>query len=47
MDVVAMTTHGRTGLRRWVYGSITAKVLHGFEGNMLIVRPPAHHLVDG
>lgn len=40
MDMVAMSTHGHTGLRRWLYGSVTAKVMRGYEGNMLIVRPP-------
>lgn len=44
IDLIAMSTHGRTGLRRWLYGSVTAKVMRGFEGHMLIVRPPAHEL---
>ncbi len=42
IDVVAMATHGRTGARRWVYGSVTEKVLrqsHAFA--MLVVRPAA------
>ena len=26
IDLIAMSTHGRTGLRRWLYGSVTAKV---------------------
>jgi len=34
-----MATHGRTGLRRWVYGSITEKVMRGANCSMLIVRP--------
>jgi nucleotide-binding universal stress UspA family protein len=40
VDVVAMATHGRTGAQRWVYGSVTEKVLrnsHDFA--MLVVRP--------
>ena len=44
IDLIAMSTHGRTGLRRWLYGSVTAKVMRGFEGHMLIIRPPAHEL---
>lgn len=44
IDVIAMSTHGRTGLQRWVYGSVTEKVLRSGSGSMLIVRPPAHEL---
>jgi nucleotide-binding universal stress UspA family protein len=41
VDLLAMSTHGRTGLRRWVYGSITEKVLHAAPArSMLVVRPP-------
>jgi nucleotide-binding universal stress UspA family protein len=35
-----MSTHGRTGLRRWLYGSVTAKVLRDSHASMLIIRPP-------
>lgn len=41
VDVIAMSTHGRTGLRRWVYGSVTEKVLRGAAYSMLVIRPPA------
>jgi nucleotide-binding universal stress UspA family protein len=41
-DLIAMTTHGRTGLRRWVYGSVTEKVLYGSGRAILVVRPPEH-----
>lgn len=39
VDLIAMSTHGRSGLRRWVYGSVTEKVLHNSESALLIVRP--------
>lgn len=42
VDLVAMTTHGRTGLRRWIYGSVTHKVLDQLPLSMLIARS---HLV--
>jgi nucleotide-binding universal stress UspA family protein len=45
-DVIAMATHGRTGLRRWVYGSVAEKVLHRVPCTLLIVRVPAHMLRD-
>jgi nucleotide-binding universal stress UspA family protein len=38
-DITVMATHGRTGLQRWVYGSITEKVMRGANCSMLIVRP--------
>jgi nucleotide-binding universal stress UspA family protein len=44
VDLIAMATHGRSGLQRWVYGSVTEKVLRGGDYSMLIVRPRAHNL---
>lgn len=41
VDVIVMATHGRTGLRRWLYGSTTNKVMRATGRSMLIVRPPA------
>jgi nucleotide-binding universal stress UspA family protein len=40
IELIVMSTHGRTGLQRWVYGSVTDKVLHSFDGSMLVIRPP-------
>lgn len=37
-DLIVMSTHGRSGIRRWVYGSIASKVLHGTECPLLLVR---------
>ena len=39
-DWIAMSTHGRSGLSRWAFGSVTDRVLR--EGNkpMLMVRAP-------
>jgi nucleotide-binding universal stress UspA family protein len=44
IDLIAMATHGRTGLRRWVYGSVTEKVLRSAGRAMLVVRPNASTL---
>ena len=41
IDLIVMATHGRGGVRRWVYGSVTEKVLRQAGCAMLIVRPPA------
>jgi nucleotide-binding universal stress UspA family protein len=43
VDVIAMSTHGRTGLRRWVYGSVTEKVLRAANCcSMLVTRPASY-----
>ena len=39
-DLIAMSTHGRSGLRRLAFGSITDKVLHGAHVPVLMVRAP-------
>lgn len=39
IDLTVMATHGRTGLRRWVYGSVTEKVLRQAKSAMMVVRP--------
>src|SRR4030042_2802721 len=39
-DLIAMSTHGRSGLRRLAFGSITDKVLHGSNVPVLMVRAP-------
>ena len=39
-DLIAMSTHGRSGLRRLAFGSITDKVLHGSHIPVLMVRAP-------
>ena len=40
VDLIAMSTHGRSGLSRWAFGSVTAKVLRGANKPVLIVRAP-------
>lgn len=39
VDLVAMATHGRGGLGRWVFGSVTQKIMHLTPAPMLVVRP--------
>jgi nucleotide-binding universal stress UspA family protein len=40
VDLVAMTTHGRTGLLRWALGSVTERVMRNTELPLLVVRSP-------
>ena len=39
-DVIAMATHGYSGLQRWAMGSITQRVLSATTLPLLVVRPP-------
>ena len=38
VDLVAMSTHGRRGISRWAFGSVTEKVLRGGTVPVLVVR---------
>ena len=39
--IIAMSTHGRSGLRRWAFGSVTDRVLrHEAHIPIIIVRAP-------
>jgi len=38
IDLIAMSTHGRSGIGRWVWGSVTDKVLHAGDTAVLTVR---------
>jgi len=38
IDMIAMSTHGRSGVGRWVFGSVTDKVLHSGDTPVLVVR---------
>lgn len=38
-DLLIMTTHGLSGLSRWVYGNVAGRVLQGAQSPVLLVRP--------
>lgn len=38
IDLIALSTHGRSGIGRWVFGSVTEKLLHIGAKPMLVVR---------
>jgi nucleotide-binding universal stress UspA family protein len=42
VDLVVMSTHGRSGLGRWIYGSVGEKVLAASPVPVLLVRPTGH-----
>jgi nucleotide-binding universal stress UspA family protein len=41
-DIIAMSTHGRSGVGRWVFGSVANKVLQAGEFPVLLVRADRH-----
>ncbi len=42
-DLVAMTTHGRSGISRWRLGSIAHKVMHAGNTPLMLVREPLNN----
>jgi len=40
VDLIAMSTHGRSGVGRWVFGSVASKVLRGTTRPILLIRSP-------
>jgi nucleotide-binding universal stress UspA family protein len=40
VDLIAMSTHGRHGISRWAFGSVTDKVLRAGNKPVLVVRAP-------
>jgi nucleotide-binding universal stress UspA family protein len=38
IDLVILSTHGRTGFSKWAFGSIAEKVLKGSESPVLLIR---------
>ncbi len=45
--LIAMATHGRSGVTRWLLGSVTEKVLRGTVNPLLVVRAPRDAKTDG
>jgi nucleotide-binding universal stress UspA family protein len=38
-ELIAMTTHGRSGIARWLIGSVADKVARGANVPVLLIRP--------
>ena len=41
-DLIAMSTHGRTGPSRWFLGSVADRVVRGAGVPVLMIRPVKH-----
>lgn len=39
LDLIALATHGRSGLQRWVHGSVAERVLHTTCTPLLLIHP--------
>ena len=37
--LVAMSSHGKSGLREWVFGSVSNKILHAGKNHLLLTKP--------
>jgi nucleotide-binding universal stress UspA family protein len=44
--LVAMCTHGRSGVNRWVMGSVTDRVVRHLVGPVLIIRAPGSNTTE-
>lgn len=40
-DLIVMSTHGRSGMERWLLGSVAEKVVRGAKIPVMLIRPPA------
>jgi nucleotide-binding universal stress UspA family protein len=47
VDLIAMSTHGRSGLSRLVYGSVTDAVLRASRCPVLVIRSTEEHRKSG
>src|SRR5215471_16300649 len=45
--LVVMATHGRSGIQRWLLGSVADKVLHGAPNHLFLVRATEGGQIDG
>jgi nucleotide-binding universal stress UspA family protein len=45
--LIVMATHGRSGMQRWLLGSVADKVLHGAANHLLLVRASEEGKTDG
>lgn len=41
VDLIIMSTHGKAGLSRWVFGSVTGKILHDSAVPVMVVPSPS------
>ena len=42
VSLIALTTHGFSGIAKWAYGSVAARIIEGSTKPILLMRPPLH-----
>lgn len=47
VDLIVMCTHGRSGPRRWILGSVTENVLRAAPCPVLVIRPESELAASG
>jgi nucleotide-binding universal stress UspA family protein len=47
VDLIIMTTHGRSGVTRWTMGSVADKVLRATNTPLILIHPRAHGTPPG
>jgi nucleotide-binding universal stress UspA family protein len=40
VSLIALATHGFSGIARWAYGSVASKIIENSSKPVLLVRPP-------
>jgi len=40
VDLIAISTYGRTGIGRWAFGSVAKRVMRATAIPVLLIRPP-------
>jgi len=45
--LIVMATHGRSGMQRWLLGSVAEKVLSGADNHLLLVRASEQGKIEG
>jgi nucleotide-binding universal stress UspA family protein len=45
--LIVMATHGRSGIQRWLLGSVAERVLHGATNHLFLVRASEQGKTDG
>jgi nucleotide-binding universal stress UspA family protein len=45
-DLIIMTTHGRSGVTRWLFGNVADRVSHHSIVPVLIIAPPGCRMDD-
>jgi len=44
IDMVILATHGRSGISRWVIGSVAERLMHSIEVPTFMIRAPGCHV---